>query len=279
MALTSFEKEGFSNILSLLIFFLLLFAIFYASYISIQRIFPKKECSTDLKPETFVNLLSLNDVIYNTDFSNEPPVRIAHAKRHEVAERREEEPREKKNEAPQPIQQKPSNIYAYVIEKGRNKYHLLDDQKSLLFTVDGYKDPQWIHQIKSAQRKEITMIKNKMYNKYEFLYKTKSDSEIQPYVIEYRSSQSRFLKIYDSRDEHIFYLEKIEYKEDKDQFNRTPLYRIYDYAEEVGKIYLDESEKPEDRTYICVLSETRKDDQHILLFGFSLYLSLYYDSE
>ncbi len=279
-------SHGFQNLFFLLLFFIILFTLFYYSYIFIQRIFPEKYINEtsdekeDNKKEDFINLYSLQDFIMNdssdsaTDSNEEPKKELkelTHPK-NEKAERRKVKEEYIHNQNQNQNSESDDKISRYLIDKGRYQYEIQNSHHDLEYMIRGYKDREWVHQIKSKGGETVSVIKNKIYNQYVFSYSLNDGVETQ-YYVEHRSSQPRFLKIYDEGEKHVFYMERTLYKSTHTG-KKSPLYQIYDYAEPMGMIYLEKSQNPKDRTYSLIIDEKMEPFQDPILFGFTLYLSI-----
>ncbi len=313
MTLSTLESEGFANLFFIILFFIILYFIISFLSHQLKRVFPeedkKQENFDEDLQESFLNLDTLQDYLYNmndedlfqNDSNNEDKEdkedkedlleKINHPKNYEVSKdgeekRREEEEKrrdeeeekkrekeEKKSREEEEKKRRREDTF-YLLDKNRNKYEILDSSKSPLYYINGYKDPYFVHQITNQDHKDVTILKNKIYNKYIFIYKTKADKEIKNYYIEYRSSQPRFIKIYDEDEKYAFYIEKIQYKSNDLKMDAIPLYHVYYYAEEIGKIYLDQSKNQNHTTYFLDVEKEQKPFREIILFGFILYLSL-----
>lgn len=312
MAKYSFEEEGLKNLFFITLFFLILFSILYFSYTQVHKLFYKREAFTpEPKPvtknihyqeetqkndieEPFLNLFSLQDVFMDleneehnkNENDNETEIireKINHPRNEKVKIREEEEKEEKEEKEVKPsiqkIQPKENYSIQYIVDKNRYHYTILNENRNLQYIINGYKDPYFIHQIMDKNKKDISVIKNKIYNQYYFIYKTEKDENVKLYYIEFRPSQPRFIKIYDEDDKIAFYFEKIEYKHDVENINSIPLYQIFYYGEKMGKIYLHQSDNNDDTTYFIHIQEEKKSYKELLSFGFILYLSLSKDNE
>jgi hypothetical protein len=300
-----FEEEGFQNLFFIILFFIILFLFIRFTYTQLSSLFPTKTIPINLNSienfksnddvdskEDFINIYSLNDFLYNIEdgefiedqqkkekeVKKKITKKIVHPKNNNIEERKpiEEKPQEEK--VIQKVQPKNDHSILYIVDKNKYHYDILNKERNVQYYVNGYKDPYFIHQIVDKDKREISIIKNKIYNKYAFIYKTPKDKDIQLYYIEFRPSQSRFIKIYDEDDKIAFYLEKIEYKNDVENMNYVPLYNIFYYAENMGKIYLNQSKDDNHTTYFIHIQNEKKDYKEILSFGFILYLSLSKDN-
>lgn len=168
----------------------------------------------------------------------------------------------------------------YIVDKNSNKKHIhftiLNEKKLKYLDCNGFYDDHIMINVKDVKNREITKIINKIYNKYTFVYQTKDDNEPINYFIEYRPSQERFIKLYNQNEDKVFYLEKIFYKEDKEDTNNKsiPLYKIYYYANEIGTIYSNLVEDNNTKVYQMRLNyENGENNKNIIAFSFILYLS------
>lgn len=303
------SNEGFTNLFSFFIFILILILFLYFAYKQIKNIFKiednvnkngyvKENINTDVThvshvKEDFINILSLNDFLFDVDEdgnfieSNEKEKEkekilenVIHKKNLETKEREDEDisyKNEKENISTQEIINNDSIIY--IVDKNSNKknihFTILNEKKLKYLECNGFYDDNITIAIKDVKNREITKIINKIYNKYTFVYQTKDDNDITNYFIEYRPSQERFIKLYNQNEDKVFYVEKIFYKEnDKSSQNNIPLYKVYSYANEIGIIYSNMIEDNDTKIYQMRLNKEKgENNKNIIAFSFILYLS------
>ncbi len=307
MVSTNIDKigvyEGFTNLFFLLFFLLILILFLYFFYKQMKNFFKEdmKEKKEDKETETFINLAYLNDFLFNIDddgnlFGNEDNENkeieneVNHPKNNETKVREEDNEYFKKNigeylkkedillseneNENQNQNQNQKESILYIVDKNSNNknlnFSILNQNKLKYLECKGLFDEHIILNINDVKNREITKIINKIYNKYTFIYQTKDDDEPINYYIEYRPSQEKFIKLYNQNEDKVFYLEKIFYKEDNNNRDLVPLYKIYHYANDIGTIYSNLS-NGENKYYKLIINE--ENNKNIISFSFILYLS------
>ncbi len=191
---------------------------------------------------------------------------------------KEDKNKEDKNKEDKEVKNNKNESITYIMDKNSNKkniyFVILNEQKLKYLECKGFYDEHIVININTIKNNEITKIINKIYNKYTFVYQTKDDNEPIHYFIEYRPSQERFIKLYNQNEDKVFYLEKIFYKEHKNNNdNSIPLYNIYHYANQIGTIYSNLVEDNNTKVYQMRLNKEFENNKNIISFSFILYLS------
>ena len=311
------------NVLYLLFFIVLLILTIYLLYVGMSRgidlLFPSESPTKDGEGresekgvkeddkvmEKFGNisitdlLLQFNDegefIGDGDDMDDIGKKPMDHPKNREVKERDSVEIQEK---SPEKVQNKPLNDDAIVfcVDKSKSDkelhFTILNDKSLRYLEINGYYDNGIVLQVKDIKKRDITVIKNKIYNKYTMIYQTRDDKDPLTYVMEYRPNQERFIKIATEKEDKIFYLEKIQSGGDRegddlrcnsldssdpkrvDHPSAFPLYAIYEFAEKIGTVYLIENqENREMRKYAIVLEKEKQANINLIAFGLTLYLA------
>jgi hypothetical protein len=222
------------------------------------------------------------------DVDEAPKKVVDHPKNREVKERSEKEDSSGESKSDPMAKTKDSEkvsqeAIVFCVDKSKSEkdYHftILNDKSLRYLELNGYQDAgNVILQVKDVKKNDVTKIKNKIYNKYEMIYQTRDDRDPQTYYLEYRPNQERFMKVANSNEDKILYLEKIQSREGGDQGDRYgafPLYAIYEFAEKIGTVYLIENQTDREmRKYAIVVNPEKKNHINLLAFALSLYLSL-----
>lgn len=305
-------------ILFIILFVTVIYLLYLGMTRGIDMIFPKEDPKEDLmkdgdhngdgddgSKEKFTNfsinefLLQFNDegeYVGNgdevgddmgDDVDDEPKKVIDHPKNREVKERSNQDASEESKPDPMAKTNNSGKVsqeaIIFCVDKSKSEkdYHftILNEKSLRYLELNGYQDSgNVILQVKDVKKNDVTKIKNKIYNKYEMIYQTRDDRDPQTYHLEYRPNQERFMKVANSNEDKILYLEKIQSREGADQADRYgafPLYAIYEFAEKIGTVYLIENQTDREmRKYAIVVNPEKKNHINLLAFALSLYLSL-----
>ncbi len=265
----------------------------------------KNKAENSEKVEKFANI-SFNELLmqFNDDGeyigsgdgddgdADEDPVVVDHPKNREVKEREKgekggkEESDQGSSSKTDPMKREggeSKEIIVFCVDKSEQgkkdyRYTILNDKSLRYLDVMGYQDGGVVLQVKDVKKREITKIKNKIYNKYDFIYQTRDDSNPVTYHAEYRPNQERFMKVCTESEDKALYLEKIQSRDGEnksDRYGAFPLYNIYEFSEKIGMVYLIENQSDRSkRKYAIVVNPEKQGCVNLLAFALCLYLAL-----